>query len=88
MVVLHLHDTVARFCARMKLSLRCRNPGEPALAWHMHKRHKNKTEMNSLRHESGLGILNALSEFRPEVISTLTWRKDGVFACDLIRETD
>lgn len=44
--------------------------------------------MNSLRHESGLGILNALSEFRPEVISTLTWRKDGVFACDLIRETD
>ena len=44
--------------------------------------------MNSLQHESRLGILNAISEFRFEVITTLTWRKDGVFACGLIRENE
>lgn len=44
--------------------------------------------MNSLRHESRLGNLSVISEFRPEVISTLTGRKDGVCACGLIRETD
>ena len=44
--------------------------------------------MNSLRHENRLSILNAILEFRSEVINTLTWRKDGVFACGLIRENE
>lgn len=49
---------------------------------------QERNKMNSLQHESRLGILNAISEFRSEVITTLTWRKDGVFACGLIRENE
>lgn len=49
---------------------------------------QERNKMNSLQHESRLGILNAISEFRSEVITTLTLRKDGVFACGLIRENE